>query len=134
MACRLAWVCQLSKYHQRFEIWQGICHCILPIHKRNDSILSSFGTVEVARGERVESSPQMSLRWQILSKISGPQANACLFYDKHHIFAGTSFSMNTYFLQKHVYSTQTKRIKQWDGICCNCRLCKVFIEDLGFLK
>ena len=25
-------------------------------------------------------------------------------------------------------------IKQWDGICCNCRLCKVFIKDLGFLN
>ena len=23
-------------------------------------------------------------------------------------------------------------IKQWDGGCCNCRLCKVFIKDLVF--
>ena len=26
-----------------------------------------------------------------------------------------------------------RRIRQWDGSCCNCRLCKVFIKDLGFL-
>ena len=27
-----------------------------------------------------------------------------------------------------------RRIKEWDGICCNCRLCKVFIKELGFLN
>ena len=27
-----------------------------------------------------------------------------------------------------------RRIRQWDGSCCYCRLCKVFIKDLGFLE
>ena len=27
-----------------------------------------------------------------------------------------------------------RRIKHWDEICCNCRLCKVFIKDIGFLN
>ena len=26
-----------------------------------------------------------------------------------------------------------RKIKQWDGSCCNCRLCQVFIKGLGFL-
>ena len=27
-----------------------------------------------------------------------------------------------------------RRIKHWDEISCNCRLCKVFIKDIGFLN
>ena len=26
-----------------------------------------------------------------------------------------------------------RKIKQWNGDSCTCRLCRVFIKDLGFL-
>ena len=69
-------------------------------------------------------------------KILSHLINAMLLNGRENIqFKGCSLwsSLPNVLKDSDTLQEFKRRIKQWDGICCNCRLCKVFIKDLGVL-